>query len=313
MNSGQQALYDYLMSLPPEVRKEARKALALHLYRDDPVLFCEKVLKFTPTLWQQTLLAAPKPSKTIACVSRQNGKSYCIAAAVAHDMIFAERGSGYLAVILAVNARQSMDVVRKVKAFLRMAQDAGLCPPLAVENAASLELSGNAARVVALSGENDAGIRGLSADFLVVDEAARALQPIWEAAVAFVTRRPKARIALLSTPWTSDENHFYYDIWKNGDPSEWTKIFATVEQCPLDEATLRSLRASVSNSVWAREFLCQFDSPDTSFFDMQSVMGAFGGVADVVPEKPATEDDPERIVSAAPAFKQNIFSTGVRF
>jgi hypothetical protein len=303
-----QALIDYLMTLPPDIRKEAKKAVALHIYRSNPVLFCEKVLKFKPTPWQETLLCAAKPSKTIACVSRQNGKSFLIAASVAHDMLFADRG--YLAVIIAVNARQSTDVVRKIKAFLRYAQDAGLCPPLAVENAASLELSGNGARVVALAGDSDAGIRGLSADYLIVDEASRALQPVWEAALPFVTRRPKARIALLSTPWTSDEGHFYYDIWKNGDPDEWTKVFATVEQCPLDDATIKSLRASVSNSVWKREFLCEFDSPDTAFFSMSSVMDAFGGVADVAPEAPMRDDDPERIISHAPAFNKNLFETG---
>ena len=311
MNNDAQALHDYLMSLPADARQQARKALAAHLFRDDPMLFCQQVLKFNPTPWQQTLLCAPKPSKTIACVSRQNGKSFLIAASVAHDLIFADRG--YLAVILAVNARQSMDVVRKVKAFLRMAQDAGLCPPLAVENAASLELSGNGARVVALAGDNDAGIRGLSADYLIVDEASRALQPVWEAAVAFVTRRPLARIALLSTPWTSNEAHFYYDLWKNGDPKEWTKVFATVDQCPLDEATIRSLRATVSDSVWRREFLCEFDSPDTAFFSMNSVMDAFGGLSDVIPEAPSVEDDPERIVSSASAFTRNVFQTGASY
>jgi hypothetical protein len=299
------------MGLPADVRAEARKAIATHIYRADPVLFCERILKFSPTPWQRTILCSAKPSKTIACVSRQNGKSFLIAASAAHDMIFAE--PGYLAVILAVNARQSTDVVRKIKGFLRMAQDAGLCPPLAVENAASLELSGNGARVVALAGDNDAGIRGLSADYLIVDEASRALQPVWEAAVAFVTRRPKARIALLSTPWTSNENHFYYDIWKNGDPEEWTKVFATVEQCPLDEATIKSLRSTVSNSVWKREFLCEFDSPDTTFFDMGNVMGAFGGAGDVVPEMPSAEDDPERVVSASHAFKKNLFETGAHY
>lgn len=301
MNKAQNDLVAYLKSLPAEVRGEAVKAAKMQIFRDDPVLFCREVLEFTPnTIFQTQILTAKKPSKIIANVSRQSGKDFITAALACHDMIFSP--PGFLAAVICVNQRQSMDLVRKVKMFLRKAQEAGLCPRLAVENAASLELAQTGNRIVALAGDSDAGIRGLSTDLLIINEASRVLQEVYSAAVPFLTRRPEARFIILSTPWAKDDNHFFSDIWHNGDPKEWIKLFATIDDAPISEETRRTLMSSLSEKAIRRELYCEFDQMETTFFSLDSVMDAFGGVAVGTPDEPSEEDNPERVLHREPAF-----------
>ena len=88
---------------------------------------------------------------------------------------------------------------------------------LTADNAFSLQLE-NGARLLGLPGENDAAIRGLCIDgMLIVDEAARVQDALVEAAQPMLLRHlKKARFFMLSTAWA--KSGVFYRIWSEGDP-----------------------------------------------------------------------------------------------
>jgi hypothetical protein len=87
------------------------------------------------------------------------------------------RRAGSTSVVLAPTLRQSSELIRNLRSQLLAANE-----QLSVDNTFSLELL-NGSRALALPGADDASIRGLSIDGdLVVDEAARVNDALYEAA-----------------------------------------------------------------------------------------------------------------------------------
>jgi hypothetical protein len=130
------------------------------------------------------LTLCPRGKRIALLTFRQSGKSTAAAVAIAHSMIF-RPGSTSLA--LAPTQRQSAEILRKVKAMLT-ATDI----KLSVDNTFAIEATGS--RVLALPGQEDSSVRGLSIDAeLVVDEAARVSDELYHAArpmIAGTPRRP---------------------------------------------------------------------------------------------------------------------------
>lgn len=105
-----------------------------------------------------------------------------------------------------------------------------------------------------------AGIRGLtiSGGDLVIDEAARVDDRLYDAARPMLIRHARtARLMLLSTAWAKDG--FFYRVWFDGDEADWTKVEAKVSECSHPEEIERERRA-MTTGVFAREYLNKFDS-----------------------------------------------------
>ena len=171
---------------------------------------------------------------------------------------------------------------------------------LIVDNTFTIEL-GNGSRALALPGADDASIRGLSIDGdLVVDEAARVSDALYEAATPMLIRHAAtARLILLSTAWA--RQGFFYRIWTEGDPRDWVKIEARVDECRhISEADLDRERRSMPPAVFAREYENVFDSLEARFFDADAIAAAFGAVSGPTPPIPTAIPIP--IISRAPAF-----------
>ena len=110
-----------------------------------------------------------------------------------------------------------------------------------------------------------------------------------------------ARLMIVSTAWA--RQGFFYRIWSEGEnnpayPADWTRIEATIEQCRhLSPELIERERRSMPAAVFNREYLNQFDSLESRFFDVGSIDAAFGSVIGPTPE---VTEDPVR--SRQPAF-----------
>jgi len=199
-------------------------------------------------------------------------------------MVF--RSPASTSLVLAPTQKQSAEFVRHLRKHLLKAGER-----LAVDNTFAVEIE-NGSRCLALPGQDDAGIRGLtiSGGDLVIDEAARVDDRLYDAARPMLIRYARtARLMLLSTAWAKDG--FFYRVWSEGDTRDWIKIEAKVSECrhiPPEEVE-RERRAMPANA-FAREYLNQFDSLETRFFSPDAIVAAFGGVMGPTPETVNGED-----------------------
>lgn len=256
----------------------------------DPSLWATDVLNLDLDSWQQQLVRSPPGSRTIALVHRQAGKTTGAAVAIGHTMLFEPDATTSLA--LAPTMRQSSELIRRLRAVLLTAG-----ATLNVDNAFTLEIS-SGARCVAMPGENDAAIRGYAVNgVLVIDEAARVSDPLYDAARPMLIRHAStARLLVLSTAWA--RQGFFYKVWSEGSPEDWIKIEASIQTCRhLSPEAVEREKRSLSATVFRREYLNEFDAIERRFFDANSIDAAFGGVAGPTPE---ITDDPVR--SRQPAF-----------
>lgn len=288
-----EALKDYLASLPPEIRVEAKKAVRDYAFRKDAALWAHHELGITLDPWQRQLVSTKPGSRAIALTHRQAGKTTGGAVALAHQMKFGP--AGFTNLIIAPTARQSGEVVRRTRQFLVKAGQ-----KLASDNAFSLQLH-NGSRVLGLPGSDDAAIRGLSVEgILLEDEAARCSDQLYQASTPMLLRHSKtSRLMLLSTAWAA-AGHFY-KVWTEGSDEDWTKIQAFIQDCShLTPAEVERERRSMPDSVFRREYMGEFSQTDSRFFNLTSIDDAFGAVLAGVPD--AVSDDPERIITRARAF-----------
>ena len=203
---------------------------------------------------------------------------------------------------MAPTLRQSSELIRNLRGWLVAAGE-----KLAVDNTFSVELT-NGSRCLAMPGSDDASIRGLSIDGdLVVDEAARVSDALYEASRPMLIRHARAaRLILLSTAWA--RQGFFYRVWSEGDPQDWLKIEATVDECRhISISDLDRERRSMSPAAFAREYENVFDALESRFFDADAIAAMFGGVEGAAP--PPSGPDPDPVVSRTPAFATPSFAS----
>ncbi|CAJ0879423.1 hypothetical protein AMST5_03059 [freshwater sediment metagenome] len=296
------AIRDYLQGLPEPARTAARGALKTHLYLQEPEIWARRELGLTLDPWQSKLVATPPGGRAIALVHRQAGKTTAAAVATSHALTFGPAGSTSL--VLAPTQRQSGEAIRRIRGMLLRAG-----AKLAIDNAFSLQLE-NGSRAIALPGQDDAAIRGLTVDgVMVIDEAARVPDALFQAAMPMVLRHVKtARVMLLSTAWAREG--FFYRLWAEGDPRDWVKIEARIDECThLTPADIERERRSMPASVFAREYNNQFDSLESRFFNAGSIAAAFGEVLGPSPDVTFEGDDPDPVLARERAFSGRAFTS----
>jgi hypothetical protein len=213
-------------------------------YQVDPVLWVRHELGVEPAEWQQQFLRAPLGSSIIALTARQVGKTTAATWAIAHYMLFTPGG---LSVIACPAQRQSKEAVRRVRDIL-----IHLKAELKSDNIYELELK-NGSRVLALPSTDDS-IRGLTVDgWIVADEAARLSDDLISALRPMRARRPKARLAMLSTAWSRTDP--FWTAWASDDPS-WMRLKATADIPELFSAEfLERERLALGENGFKREYL----------------------------------------------------------
>jgi hypothetical protein len=278
--------------LPPEVRPVAKEALRIYLYRSSVEAWSRLALGVALDPWQRKLVETAPGKRVVALTHRQAGKTTGCAVAIAHTMLF---GGETTSLILCPTQGQSAEGVRRVRQYLLKAG-----AKFKSDNAFSLELEGGS-RVLALPGSDDSGIRGLSINgVLVLDEAARVSDELFNASLPMVLRYAKtARVLVASTAWAAQG--FFYRLWTEGEG--WIKVCADIHECShLTPEDIERERRSMPAAAFRREYLCEFDQTETRFFNPESINRMFG-LDDVLVPEVSLEGNSDEVVHRQGAFK----------
>ncbi len=230
----------------------------------DAVEFARKVLAFDPDEKQAELLVCADKQVMLNC-TRQWGKSTVTAARAVWQ---AWRKPESLVLVVSPCERQSGELVRKAKRFVAQA---GVRLKGDGQNRCSIAMP-NGSRIVGIPSRQDT-VRGFSAvDLLVIDEAARVFDELYD------TVRPMLAVSngaiwLLSTP--AGRRGFFCEEWKNGGP-EWKRVAVKATECPRIPAPfLAQERKRAINEQWfAQEYLCEFGEPPGALFPRELLEAA---------------------------------------
>jgi hypothetical protein len=282
------------MSKAPAVSPLARRIAREALWTLKPSRWSRDVVGLELDPFQARLVDAYGGTRAIALCHRQSGKTTAASIGLAHTLL--RRRPGSTSLVLAPTARQSAELIRRLRGVLLKAG-----ADLDADNAFSVALP-DGSRCLGLPGSDDSSIRGLSVNGdLVIDEAARVSDQLYDAARPMLIRHANdARLMLLSTPWA--KAGFFYRIWNDGDERDWLKVQARVEECRhLSPAIIEAERRAMPASTFAREYLLQFDAIEQRYFDADAIAGAFGE-----PTAAPPHFDEEAIIHRAPAFSRAV-------
>jgi len=228
----------------------------------DPACFAQK-LGFEPDPWQAEVLRSPARRIILNCC-RQSGKSTVAALLALHMALYRPPA---LVLLLSPSLRQSSELFRKVAdLYRRVATEI----PSEAESSLRLELS-NGSRIVSLPGKEQT-IRGFSGvDLLVVDEAARVPDDLYNA-VRPMLAVSGGRLVLLSTPF--GKTGFFYTTWTEGG-SGWLRVKVTAKDCPrISPEFLEEERHTLGPWWFRQEYLCEFEDSETQVFPSDLIRSA---------------------------------------
>ena len=214
----------------------------------------------TPDAWQQDILRSTA-RQTIMLVTRQGGKSTVTSIRALHRALYTPAS---LVLLLAPSYRQSKELFRKVKDALAALPYPS---PLISESALEMEFD-NCSRIVALPGKEET-IRGFSGvSLLIVDEASRVNDALYQA-VRPMLAVSGGDIILLSTPF--GKRGFFHHEWTDGGAS-WHRVKVTADDCPrISRAWLATERKSIGEWVFRQEYNCEFVETDDQVFAYEDI------------------------------------------
>jgi hypothetical protein len=228
----------------------------------------------SPDPWQEAFLRA-RPARALLLASRQAGKSTVTAAAALHEAVYRSPST---VLLLSPAQRQSAELLSRVRALLNRLPDP---PVLTGEGALSVRLA-NGSRILSLPG-TEATVRGFSADLLIIDEAARVDDVLYEA-VRPMLAVTGGRLVALSTPW--GRRGWFWESWSGSE--SWHRVRVPADEVPRISAEfLEEERRTLPALVFASEYACEFVDPLASVFGSDDVLAAlddnivplFGAVA----------------------------------
>lgn len=236
-------------------------------YRTDPPRLMLDA-GFKPDPWQSQFLAAGDQMNLILC-ARQVGKSLAVSMLALHAVL---TGPGKLTTIVAQRQDQAAELLRKVvTAFYKI----GSPLPVKREGATHFELM-NGARVLALPGEERA-MHGPTSDLLIIDEAARVPDVVFNAASPQLSAS-KGRLVALSTAFS--KSGWFYKEWTEG--VGYRRWSITARQCPRHTAEfLAGERRRMGDRWFAMAYLNEFGDDVAAVFSTDDIRRAVS--AEVLP------------------------------
>jgi hypothetical protein len=149
-------------------------------------------------------------------------------------------------------------------------------------------------------------IRGVSADLLVVDEAAFVPRDIWTSALPTIADRVHAggKVILASTPWPVSDSWFreFHDRGRNGDPNvaSWHLPSSVIPN--IGEAELADMQAAMNAEEYAREILAEWTSEQGAYFSAEEISTAVADYELMSPDE-ARRRSPWNREASAPDLK----------
>lgn len=258
----------------------------------DPVSYIDRIWNSTFE-WQKMALD-PIPRNIILMCARQSGKSTIVAGRALHT---AKHKKNALVLIVASSKDQAKETMEKVSDFIS-------CDPELVEMPGDSTFEKrfiNGSRIIVLPG-TEKSVRCYSdPDLIIIDEAARVLDPTYKALRPMRTGNPNSTIIILSTPWI--KRGFFHKAWTK-NPT-WKKILVVpkyelkegkiVERGPEEKFREEYLKKGIHafysprhdlnflyeellelGPIWfRREYGCEFLEGMESMFDLDLIESAY--------------------------------------
>jgi Terminase large subunit, T4likevirus-type, N-terminal len=233
---------------------------ALDLARTlDPVrLMIQLGLK--PEGWQRRLLRSNSRRLAVIC-ARQTGKTTTTAVLAAHSMLY--RPGVTVIVVSRAHSQSNILLQKSAEMLQRIAAPA---EPKITEGRIVLS---NGSRLISLPG-NEKTVRGLSANIIIIDEAAQVDDKLFNAVFPMLGGA-RGRLIALSTPFSA--RGFFHRACNNDDG--WEVIRVTAEESARYTAEdLEIARQTLDVHAYRREYLCEFVCEDSRYFDPRLVREA---------------------------------------
>lgn len=262
---------------PPEIFHDVARAL-------DPTLLMQAAgLRIES--WHRKVLFSSASRLALLC-PRQSGKSTTVAVLALHTAIYRPRST-----VLVVSPTQSQSdlLFRKITDVLRAMPR----KPAAAVLRGSIEFA-NGSRILSLPG-CERTIRGHTAHLIIIDEAARVPDDLYQQALLPMTGATDGRIVALSTP--HGRRGFFFHACT--DDARWECITISPYESKLLSPKILEEARSLDEHTFRQEYLCEFISEDTQFFPSELIEAAFD---------PSVEPFNEP-VSRGPRFVQGIGPT----
>ena len=236
----------------------------------------EPATNYYPDPWQQDLIEGNYKRFILNC-SRQSGKTHTTGA-IGAFMALGRPGSLTL-VISGQMDRQGRNAFLRVihpirLTKLRMAED--------TRYTATLETGSH---IAVLAADADT-VRSYSApDMIIVDEASRVPEDVFQAIEPMMSTNPDCIYALMSTPngkqgtfyntWVSNNDDNIYD-WQ-GINDGWHRVQVSWRDCPrISEEWVEGQRVRWGGRYVAQEYECQFVEAEDQLFRNADIEAMFG-------------------------------------
>ena len=212
--------------------------------------------------WQEEALRSDA-RRVILNVSRQAGKSSLAALVGLHTAL---SRPGALVLALSPSERQSKELFAKMAGFYRRL---GEKIPADSHRKLGAEFA-NGSRIEALPG-SERTVRGFSGvDLLLVDEAARTLDELYQATRPMLAASGGS-LWLMSTPY--GKRGFFHREWTEG--AGWRRFEMKAAECPrIPPEFLEEERLALPARVYRQEYECSFEETDDAVFAFEDVAGA---------------------------------------
>lgn len=130
----------------------------------------------------------------------------------------------------------------------------------------------NGSKVIFKSAERPDSMRGLTADFAVLDEAAYMQDDVWRAVIKPILLVKGKQVLFISTP--RSRNWFYelYSLGQSTDHPDYVSTTMTYEENPfVDQSEIEEARKTLPDHIFKAEYLAEFtESGNTVFSNLDA-------------------------------------------
>lgn len=211
------------------------------------------------------MLRTPFGAQILINASRQSGKSQAGAALALREALV---NSPALILIVCPAERQSEELFNDK--LLTLYDKLPPTVPMTVRNVFSCRFA-NGSRIVALPGK-EATIRSFSAvSLLLLDEAARVVDPLYEATRPMLAVSRGGLVAM-STPW--GKRGWWHREWTEG--GGWKRVLVPATLCKrIGAEYLEKERKERGERFFRQEFMGSFESTLDAVFSESQIQGLF--------------------------------------
>lgn len=232
--------------------------------RADPAVFADVAFGQRLFDYQREYLDADSDRKALVC-GRQVGKTEVCALDGLH---YASTHGDVTVLITAPTQRQSSELFKRVKDLIGRAEhDWGI-----ERSTQTIVELANGSRIICLpSGSDGNSIRGYTADYIIVDEAAFVEDTVFTSVLLPMLATTDGTLALASTPF-GKRGFLYEEAYQSDD---WHVTEVASHDSPLvDDGFVEEQRSTLSELEYRQEIEGEFVEAADTFFPRELVAGA---------------------------------------